>query len=664
MNLRISTLILPLIITLGFAQTQKLKKWLPFLKSEGVNSAAINNDTLYICTDGEGLIQVDLPSKTISSFQIERIGPNPRMIKFDRNGSKYVLCTDSLIIKYDKKSHSKIIIPKNTKAPKNEYEPDQITSMVVTPEIISITKKSCVQLFTKGIWKTYSSADDFSMENFLTFIDTTGNLWVYNTNNNVNTSKEPYFASLVNNKWNRYTKANIIGRICGITETNQISAFTSTLSRYNFNDTGFVRDYEYKEIFPVKESSLELIGTDNAGGSIYLLHSFKTNEYFISRLTSNATREIYPIDFSKFGLTDLYNNKILDVITDKNGNPWIILKSMVLGYSDNSWNQFPISVNPFKNKMISSITVDDSGAVWVADNGISVFNNGVWKTYTEADSIAGPVDRISGLFNFNGAMYTSTLEGSISRYKNGSWKDLSYLPGKGDEDEIQHISFHPDRDGRLFLSQKTSGTDFIMSYQVTDSSVDIITLYSNLPQCNGPISIMDYAIADSNQLYIATSCGLYKGKDSTWTITKVGNDSFQFPTEVFYESGKLYTEMDYSLYKYTSGKWQRCAPSIKDMRTLSIIHDKNGILYAGTMSNGLIKINAQNKVIPFDSQKPSMVSGSSVTSLAFDRDGNLWIGTGSGLCIYNESGIKGKIASAASSANTFKPIKSYVQQRM
>jgi len=273
---------------------------------------------------------------------------------------------------------------------------------------------------------------------------------------------------------------------------------------------------------------------------------------------------------------------------------------------------------------VTAIDEDPSGDLWIGTvAGLYRLDRatGTFTAYRHdpADSTSIASDAITALYvDRQDTLWAGTLEG-LDRLDRSSGAFLHYQHQPEDSYSLGDntvLSILEDSSGLLWVGT-TAGLDQF------DRRQGRFLHYRHDP--DDPISLGGERILSlfedrSGVFWVGTTDGVSKSTRREGLFTH------------FQELSDPPMEITYSLD--LSGLLQDAEPRIlSDSTITSIAEDKNGILWIGTQSGGLDKLDLPSErltVYAYDPDDPDSIDSGAITSLFEDDAGVLWVGTGSG----------------------------------
>ncbi|MBO6574165.1 MAG: DUF11 domain-containing protein [Rhodothermales bacterium] len=246
-----------------------------------------------------------------------------------------------------------------------------------------------------------------------------------------------------------------------------------------------------------------------------------------------------------------------------------------------SWSRAGANSNPFENKKVTAVAVDDaSGLVFAAAPGLGIYAlvNGWWKPMG-----AGlPVGIVNTLHAADGQVYAGTNTDGVYRLENGIWNRFGYgLDGQA----IETIA--TGADGTLLAGSRENGAYFY------DESKELWTNAVNLPVR----TVSAVTTAPTGEIFAGTpGSGVYAFIDSDWdgqldqwrhVAALVVNAVIQDIVKT--ETGELFAATyGYGvLYSNDGGQcWTRMNRGFENLYTYAIERNSAGTLFVGIWADG------------------------------------------------------------------------------
>ncbi|MFU8861186.1 MAG: two-component regulator propeller domain-containing protein [Cyclonatronaceae bacterium] len=291
----------------------------------------------------------------------------------------------------------------------------------------------------------------------------------------------------------------------------------------------------------------------------------------------------------------LPNDGITTITIDQNGKKWIGNQDGLVTFDGTDWviydeDNSGLRVTPGGNRYaVSVITIDEDDTKWIGSRGgLTKYDGTDWTVYDNSNSGIYSEDVAAIAIDENGVKWIGTA-GGLARFDGTDW--TSYRTNNSDipHNTVRAISI--DKDGVLWLA--TQGG--LATFDGTDWGV-YNTDNSDLPTN----SVFSLTIDDAGNKWAGTFSGLAKFDDTSWTIFTTSNsgmpDDWVYAVEA--TGTDIWVGLDYAgMAKFDGTDWTT--------------------------------YNTSNSELP----------GNWVYSIVTDGFGNKWIGTGTGLAVFNEDKI-------------------------
>ncbi len=264
--------------------------------------------------------------------------------------------------------------------------------------------------------------------------------------------------------------------------------------------------------------------------------------------------------------------------------------------------------NGLSHNFIISIFQDSDGFMWFGSlNGLDRFDGNHFKHFerNEKDSSAIIGDFVNFIYKDSyGITWIGTENGGLQifnkekeNFKLIYEQDSSHLKRKFFANSITE-----DKNGNLWIGTFSGLKRFIRSSES----------YETFVHCKDDPN----SLCNNNVLKVYCD-----SKNRIWIGTKKGLDILS---------------TDRKTFQHVRLNGNRST----DFEVIEFLEDKNGIMWIGTFSNGLIKYNTQNNTYNVILLDPHDDYSNTVRKILKNDDGNLWIGGRNGLFIYNPSNDK------------------------
>lgn len=321
---------------------------------------------------------------------------------------------------------------------------------------------------------------------------------------------------------------------------------------------------------------------------------------------------------------DIAENQILTLFEDNNHNIWIGTANGMFLYNskEKTFKSNPLFLDSLFNYQVQTVFRDNSSLLWIGTNaGLFKFNE---KTRLLTPYMYNP-DNNRSIIHDNIMSITQDIENDILI---GSLGGLSiYNPETDDFDNYNnHINnsttlnnefincIHADPEGTVWIGTERGGVNKFSVNQKKFEHFKHEPAKQNSLSHNTVNSIFE----DDNNIYIGTAGG---------------------GLNIYDKNKQRYT--CYIADPHNQG-------SISGNFITNIFRDSKNQLWIGTWGNGLNKLTHENKsnsifihyeYSPFN---PATIIDGRISSILEDKNGNLWLGTKSGLDLFNPETGKAK----------------------
>ncbi len=322
-------------------------------------------------------------------------------------------------------------------------------------------------------------------------------------------------------------------------------------------------------------------------------------------------------------------------------NIWNILIVLVLFFSDFYSQEIKnlsfdkvLAENSLPSTSVDAFFKDSQGLLWIGtENGLCFFDGYKFHTFQNEPNNNNSISD-NWVLSINedkeGIIWIGTHSGGINKYDKKSGKFFNY---KIEENSISNLknnrvwTIFVDNDGSLYYG--SSG-----GFNVYDKRADKFINYNN-------------SAADSLSLSNDAVNKIYKdSKNNIWVCTFGGGLNKLIRTENSFKF-ENYT-------KFTNLKF------VSSSRIKTIAEDKNGILWLGTFSDGLIRFDYKNKTEIIYNTKNGLFPDDRINSIIINKDGNLLIGTNKkGLIFINSTNLNKSVNNMAYEQYYYQKEKNY-----
>lgn len=272
---------------------------------------------------------------------------------------------------------------------------------------------------------------------------------------------------------------------------------------------------------------------------------------------------------------------------------------------------------------VNAMVQDQSGYLWLGTwQGPTRFNGREFDIFDDV-RVTGLPD--IGIFTValnrcNGSLYVGGARGGISRYDEGSWRELEPAPPF-----INQLSI--DDHCNLWVASSEQGLLFYENDQRTVSFTTEHGLPSN--------AVYQSVIDQDDNLWVATNQGLAVKRADSTRFTLITSVPRNLIRELHLApDGKLLVGTEHGLYRQqTDYDFAPYIPALK--ATISTIHHTpDGYLWVGTYRQGVWRYDGKNlDVLNIDNGLPN----NHVLDIQHDHEGSIWVSTHGGLVQFRDA---------------------------
>ncbi len=284
------------------------------------------------------------------------------------------------------------------------------------------------------------------------------------------------------------------------------------------------------------------------------------------------------------------------------------------GYSIRVWQ----TEDGLPQNLVTSAVQTRDGYLWFGtESGLARFDGERFKVFNSANTPALRDRRIARLFeDEQGALWIGHYSGAISRYRDGAFE--SFAAATGAENE-RIIGLGSDEHGRLWAMRENGAIDSL------DSSHRLPSLIApNAPETMG------WTCSAEGNIWVVENGAAARLADG-----RLSPLSFPPPRITNYAesigasaAGGIWVVCDGRIRRWNNNAWaeDRGAGPEQGAHLLLELHD--GTLALGTLHDGLyLRFPGDRRPVHFD--RANGLPQDWVRFLYEDREGNLWVGTGS-----------------------------------
>ena len=334
---------------------------------------------------------------------------------------------------------------------------------------------------------------------------------------------------------------------------------------------------------------------------------------------SNEKNEIENYKFDKNIQDGIKSNSIWSTYTDEKNRIWLGYYNNGIDVYNENYNKFKSlrSISGYSNSLSSSsvtgIIKDDKDRLWISttEGGIDVYDRKTSRftnLVNNKNNIANGLDKLETTSIFkdsNGNILIGTWESGFYILKKNSkrFKNINNSNSKLKSDKV--MSFAEDSNGTIWIGTFFGG---LYSYNTYNNKVSHYDSSAFVEYNINTSNIRKVIVDNKDNIWIGTRAGLYR-------INKNEEDSFSITS--FNER-----------FKTILGE------NISSTIVYSLFEDELKNIWIGSLDYGLFKYNYDTDEINWFNNDNGFIH-ESISSIAQDQNGHLWISGNKGLTKYD-----------------------------
>ncbi|MGD1092928.1 MAG: two-component regulator propeller domain-containing protein [Bryobacteraceae bacterium] len=273
----------------------------------------------------------------------------------------------------------------------------------------------------------------------------------------------------------------------------------------------------------------------------------------------------------------------------------------------------------FPRGPVYAITQTPDGYLWIGTEAGLVRFDGLNFRLVKDDSGVFTVNSVLGLTADNdGCLWLRLEDLSILRYCNGVFENHSSEPGPYTDISAMSRAVH----GELLVWQMEHG-----AFNFHGGGFQMLAPARDLPR--SPVTSL--AQTTEGDVWIGTrDAGVFHIRDGKTSSIRNGLPDLKVNSLLADGGRNLWIGTDNGIARWNGSELTttEIPASLGHFQALSMTRDRDGNIWVGTDSHGLLRFNSQGVASLNESPGVSRVA---ITALFEDREGNLWIGGASGL---------------------------------
>lgn len=289
---------------------------------------------------------------------------------------------------------------------------------------------------------------------------------------------------------------------------------------------------------------------------------------------------------------------VISITEDKNGTLWFCSSSDVWSFNGNTWERYWRGKWSYANSINEIIPTRDGNVYFARDGGILRFDGKELNIFADMDN-GLPGSLIYSIWETaDGTLYAGSFS-ALFKYNGTRWESM---PGIGTSEYVRGLAV--DSHGIIWLATDQGAK------KMENGQVTIIKSHS-----------FDSVIIDSTGVvwFGSKAGGVLRvdGDTSEWQIENYSiYDLYIDKQNVLWAAGGA------GVFSYTDGIWKK----LTSLSSTAITEDTVGNHWIGTDNTGLYKYTPTGSWEQYKACGPFEMQ--SITDLATDSSGNLWVGAG------------------------------------
>ncbi len=332
----------------------------------------------------------------------------------------------------------------------------------------------------------------------------------------------------------------------------------------------------------------------------------------------------YRIPFINYTMKDgLVQNQVRDICQDRNGYIWFATASGVSRFDGKNFKNFTVA-DGLPANTVTALLVDRKNSIWMATQGggLTVFDGKTFRTYTVDDGLASNYLVPNGfdkllLEDSQGNIWCRTNEEGVSVIDMSGVKTYNKNNGLIDN-EI--TCFKEDSRGRIICAGG-GGISVIDRGEITDLTLD-----------NARIGrVTDIVVNRKGEIWMVGNQAVQFVDDKTFVYHPFPRQS-QASTAFFDFRDRLWiATAETGSFIFVEGKYTPVRKTDKPIA--KIYEDSRHDVWLLTQGNGLYRLSGDKT--DYYNLRSGLVDNT-VTCIFEDEEGNIWIGTDSGVSMYGK----------------------------
>lgn len=269
---------------------------------------------------------------------------------------------------------------------------------------------------------------------------------------------------------------------------------------------------------------------------------------------------------------------VYSIAQTADGYLWIGTEAGLVRFDGLNFRLVADATTSFPVKSVLGLATDNENNLWVRLPGPVMLRYRGGAFVDAMTKLGMPYSNVTAMAHGNaGSLLIARLEDETVTYQNGRFRTIAAATPIA---RSPVLSVAQTLNGDIWMGTRDAGLYRLANNQVTSIAKGL------------PDSKINCLLPDGEQsLWVGTDNGVVRWNGTELTATAI-------------------------------------PPSANRFQTLAMAKDRDGNLWVGTDSRGLLRLNAQGVSLL---DQPGKGSGEAVTAIFEDREGNLWIGSASGI---------------------------------
>jgi ligand-binding sensor domain-containing protein len=368
--------------------------------------------------------------------------------------------------------------------------------------------------------------------------------------------------------------------------------------------------FQYSTAQGFKNNQVRKINESSKDGSIW----FATREGLTRLLNGNIRTYT-----TKDGLPE---NRIRDLIFDKNDDLWIATREGLVLFKDNEFTTYDDNQG-LANLRVQSLSFDNEGRIWLGtEGGVSVFESGSFRNFTIENGLSNNIIYSSTL-DREGNLWFGTFGGGVNLFLGDYFENHTTLDGLSNDVVTSIIEGDDDE---IWIATYGGGMSLLRDDEFTTMSLDQGLLDDKVFSLN----------KDSRgRIWIGMRNGLAYLENGSLTVLSEEEFPYRKVRQVFEDSyGILWiSTYDDGMIRFDGEKYEQITTDdgLADNTVLGTVEGKDGSMWIATY--GGVSRYYEGEVENFSIQEG--LPNNAVMMVTKDDQGRIWASTFGGIAWFD-----------------------------